>query len=203
LDFKEQLESFRLALEEKEKARERLLKLVRELRMNSTKAIASIHARNLDAAKDLLRKASEIMDEVYKYKAVYPEIYAPITHDSMQEYVEAFAFLHVIAHKNLEIDLLAFKVEISSILTGLADLIGELRRYILDLLREGKFDEVEDLMGIMEGVYSNLLGFDFSAKLTPGLRQKIDAARWMIERTKSDFIAAKVVALGEKILNSH
>jgi translin len=137
------------------------------------------------------------MDEIFKYKAKYPEIYFPITHDAMQEFVEGYAFLHVIRTGNIDIDFSTLKVEIPAILTGLADLVGELRRYILDLLRKGEFEKSEHLMNIMEMIYSNLLTFNFPDKLTPNLRPKVDAARWTIERTKSDFIAAKVASIGD------
>jgi len=202
LDFKEQTEQWRKVLEEREKAREELIKLARELRINSTKDIASIHAGDLESARTFLENVSRIMDEIFKYRENYPEIYFPITHDSMQEFVESYAFFHVIRTGNLDIDFSALKVEIPPILTGLADLVGELRRYILDLLRKNEFERAEHLMGIMEAIYSNLLTFNFPDKLTPNLRPKVDAARWTIERTKSDFIAAKVASIGDKILNA-
>ncbi len=201
LDFREQIEQWRKILEERENAREELLKLTRELRINSTKAVAAIHAGNLEAARTLLDNASKIMDEIFKYRESYPEIYFPITHDATQEFVESYAFFHVIKTGNLDLDFSALKVEVPAILTGLADLVGELRRYVLDLLRKGEFEKAEHLMEMMETIYSNLLTFDFPNKLTPNLRPKVDAARWMIERTKSDFIAAKVASLGDKISN--
>jgi len=79
-------------------------------------------------------------------------------------------------------------------LTGLADLIGELRRFILDLLRKSNFEKAEKYMEMMEKLYSELSTFYFPDKIVPGLRNKVDGARWTIERTKSDYIAAKVAA---------
>ena len=192
------LEIVRTTLSEKESAREELLKLTREMRINSTKAIAMIHAGDFKSAEDYLSKALETLERVLEYKR-YPEIYYPITFDSMQELVEAYAFMHVVKNENLDVDLSNLKVEYAPILTGLADLVGELRRFVLDLLRKGDFEKSERFIGIMEEVYNHLITFNFPDRLTPGLRPKVDYVRNAIERTKSDFISAKALILEDYI----
>ncbi len=190
------LDFIRSKLEEKEIAREELLKLVREMRIYSTKAIASIHANNLKKADEYLQNAMEILQKVKKYK-VYPDIYYTITFDAMQELVEAYVFRHVI--ENDDLDLSKLDVEFAPILTGLADAVGEMRRYVLDLLRKKEFDKAERLMCTMERIYNNLITFSFPERITPNLRSKVDYVRNAIERTKSDFISAKASSLEEFI----
>jgi len=168
------------------------------MRINSTKAIAMIHAGDFKSAEDYLSKALETLERVLEYKR-YPEIYYPITFDSMQELVEAYAFMHVVKNENLDVDLSNLKVEYAPILTGLADLVGELRRFVLDLLRKGDFEKSERFIGIMEEVYNHLITFNFPDRLTPGLRPKVDYVRNAIERTKSDFISAKALILEDYI----
>ncbi len=183
------LEDCRKKLEELEKAREDLLKLVRDMRINATKAIASIHAgKNYE---EFLNKALEIMNKVYEFKDKFPEIYYAITHDSMQELVEAYFFAKAIKNE-FEFDFSELKAEPSAIVTGLADLIGELRRYALDKLMKGDFKTAEKFINLMEKIYFELISFGgFPDKIVPGLRHKLDVARASIERTKSDYIAAK------------
>lgn len=193
--FRRTLDEFRKVLEEKELAREELLKLTREMRINATKAIACLHAKEFDKVDEHLKRALELMEKIYEFKEKYPDIYYPITFDAMQELVEAYSFYHVLKHENLEIDFSKLKVEIPPILTGLADMAGEIRRYVLDLLRVGEFEKAERLIGLMEEIYLNLLTFNFPDKLTPNLRPKTDHVRRAIEKTKSDFISAKVAAL--------
>jgi len=195
--FRKTLDEFRKVLEEKELAREELLKLTREMRINATKAIACLHAKDFGKADEHLKKALELMEKIYEFKEKHPDIYYPITFDAMQELVEAYSFYHVLKHENLEIDFSRLKVEIPPILTGLADMAGEIRRYVLDLLRVGEFEKAEKLIGLMEEIYLNLLTFNFPDKLTPNRRPKTDYVRGAIERTKSDFISAKVAALEE------
>ncbi len=182
------LKESRARLEEVEKAREELLKLVREMRINSTKTIAAIHSG--ENYEEYLKKALEILDAVLEYKK-FPEIYYSITHDAMQELVEAVAFVNFVNNKScLDVDL---PVEASSLITGLADVIGELRRYALSQLVKGSFEEAERAMGEMEKIYYELISFTtLPDKLVPGLRHKLDVGRSCIERTKSDYIAAKV-----------
>lgn len=185
------LDDIRKFLEERERAREELLKLTREMRISATKAVMAIHAGKLSDAEQLIEKAIEILMRVVEFRK-YPEIYYPITHDAMQELVEAYALLKVVEGKNFwEIEL---DVEPASVLTGLADLIGELRRLSLDSMREGDVEKAEQYLDMMEEIYGELITFSFPDKLTPGLRFKLDSGRQSIERTKSDLLSAKLVA---------
>ncbi len=189
------LDEYRRILEEKEQAREELLKLTREMRINATKSIALLHAGDFEKAEEHLNRALELMDRIHEFKERYPDIYYPITFDAMQELVEAYAFHHVMKKLDLNLDLSRLKVEIAPILTGLADTVGEMRRHALDLLRRGDFERAERLIELMEEIYNALITFNFPDKLTPHLRPKVDYVRGAIERTKSDFISAKVASL--------
>ncbi len=142
-----------------------------------------------------MQKARELLAKVVEYKR-YPEIYYSIAHEALQELVEAIAFIAAVrGNFDFEIDA---DVEASSLVTGLADAIGELRRYTLSKLVEGNFSEAERLMRLMEEMYSKLIPLTaLPDKLVPGLRHKLDVARAAIERTKSDYIAAKVARLHE------
>ncbi|RLI75309.1 translin [Archaeoglobales archaeon] len=187
------LDEFKVKLTEVEKAREELLKLSREMRISATKAISAIHSK--ENPESYLNKALEILDEVVKYKENHPMVYYQITFDAMQELVEAYCFYHVISKKNLNFDFSSLNVEIPTILTGLADLIGELRRHTLDLLINGEFDEAKLMIEFMEKIYVELISFSFPNKIVPNLRVKLDVGRNAIERTKSDFIAARITKL--------
>ncbi|MDI9645764.1 MAG: translin [Archaeoglobales archaeon] len=189
------LDDARKRLEELEIAREQLLKLTREIRINSTKAIAALHSN--EKFEEYLEKAIELLREVGEYKK-YPEIYFSLTHEAFQELVEAYTFCKVVKNEfSYEIEL---EVEPSAYLTGLADVVGELRRYTLNKLLEGNFSEAERLIDVMKDIYTQLLSFTaLPDKLVPNLRPKLDVARSSIERTMSDYIAAKVARLHEDL----
>ncbi|AEA47070.1 translin [Archaeoglobus veneficus] len=185
------LEEVRKELEELEVAREELIKLTREIRINSTKAIAAVHSGRFNEAEERLRAARDILEKVKEFKK-YPEIYYAITHDAMQEFVEAVAFANLVSGKEIP-EFKDMGIETPPILTGLADLVGELRRYSLDLMRKGEVSEAEKCINTMEEIYSSLITFSFPEKLVPGLRHKVDVARQLIERTKSDWLAARLI----------
>lgn len=187
----------RKRLKELEDAREELLRMLREMRIHSTKSVALIHSGDLEKAEEELKEGLKILEKLRDYRK-FPEIYHSLVHDAMQELVEAYAFYKVVRN---EFDFsLSFEVEPSAFVTGIADLVGELRRYVLNKLVEGNFEEAERAMKLMEDIYSELITFaSLPDKLVPGLRRKLDTARVGIERTKSDYIAAKVARLNESL----
>lgn len=186
------LESCRKRFEELEKAREDLLRLLRELRILSSKAIVAVHNGKIEEAEENLRKAYEIFEKVKEFRR-FPEIFLT-SHDSMQEFVEAIFLLKVVK-KDFDFSL-DFELLDSAFVTGLADLVGELRRLALSKMIKGEIEEAENLLGVMERIYGELMLFaSFPEKLVPNLRAKLDVARVAIERTKSDLIAAKLYAV--------
>ena len=78
------------------------------------------------------------------------------------------------------------QVEYATYLNGLSEVVGELRRRIMDIIRHGHSPEVDRLMGVMEDIYAQLVTMDFPDALTFGLRRRTDIARSIIERTQAD-----------------
>ena len=77
-------------------------------------------------------------------------------------------------------------VEPSTFLNGLAEVVGELRRRILDILRHGYSPEAERLLSYMDEIYSILVTMDYPDAITNGLRRQTDLARSIIEKTRGD-----------------
>lgn len=187
--MRDDLERIRKELEEKERVREELIKLSRDLRLKASKAIANIHANRMDKAEEYLREAENVLKIVEEYKR-YPDLFY-LAHDALQEFVEAIVFKHIVENTKLP-ERLPFQIP-QPVLGGLADVIGELRRYSLSLMVRGEdLGRVRRIIEIMEELYYTLIEFDFHDRLTGNLRPKLDVARNSIERTKSDFIAAKI-----------
>jgi translin len=77
-------------------------------------------------------------------------------------------------------------VQYSTYLNGLAEVVGELRRRTLDILRSGYSQEAERLLGYMDEIYSVLVTMDYPDAITNGLRRQTDLARGIIEKTRGD-----------------
>jgi translin len=82
------------------------------------------------------------------------------------------------------------QVEPAAYLNGLAEAASELRRAILDGLRLGQVERGEELLAIMDEVYSLLITIDYPDAITGGLRRTTDALRAVLERTRGDMTAA-------------
>ncbi len=86
-----------------------------------------------------------------------------------------------------------------SYLLGLGDVPGELRRQALDALRLGDIETAEARLSTMEEIYLSLVTMEEVA-LLKGLRRKLDIARGVIERTRSEVTAeAGRRRLGESV----
>ena len=77
-----------------------------------------------------------------------------------------------------------------SFLNGLAEAVGEMRRYVLDMLRRGEVDGCERLLGAMDDIYSLLVTLDYPDALTGGLRRTTDSTRGILEKTRGDLTLA-------------
>ena len=133
-----------------------------------------------------LTEAQKLADRLRDDLRGHPELfYAGYTQDSLKEFVEANVTCALIQNKPLQTpqDL---GVEDATYLNGLAEVIGELRRRTLDILRSGYSEEVERLLGHMDDIYAVLVTMDYPDAITNGLRRQTDLARSIIEKTRGD-----------------
>ena len=75
-------------------------------------------------------------------------------------------------------------METAPYLNGMGEVIGELRRFILDSLRRNETGRCEELMETMDDIYNVLVGVDFPEGVTGGLRRTADAMRGVLKRTR-------------------
>jgi len=79
-------------------------------------------------------------------------------------------------------------VAIPAWLNGLAEAASELRRHLLDRLRDGDLARGSALLDAMGDCYDVLVTVDFPDAITGGLRRSTDALRAVLERSRSDVI---------------
>lgn len=185
-------ESAREHFTAKHGAREKALPLCRETVRLSANAIRCVHRRDFAAAAELIVRAAANLKEMDSALAQHPNILnAGYVHDAQKEYVEAATTLALIAGRPLpspdDLGVLA-----AAYMNGIAETIGELRRHLLDSLREGDVQHCEDTLGAMGDIYDVLVTMDFPEAVTSGLRRSTDAMRGILERTRGDFTMAAV-----------
>ncbi len=104
---------------------------------------------------------------------------------AFKEYAEASITYNIIFNREIP-DPDELGVAYPAYLNGLAESVGELRRYVLDGLRTGQYDAAEDLLDKMDQIYSMLVTMDFPDAITFGLRRNTDNVRGIVEKTRGD-----------------
>lgn len=176
----------------KDSARERGLALSREVVRNSANAIRAIHRHQFDEARTLIATIHGLVQEMNTVLADYPEVkYAGFVHDSQKEFAEATIFLSVVTNDPLP-DPDSLHIDYPAYLHGIGDATGEMRRLILDRIRDGASatKENEEMLNTMDDIYFELISFDYPAAITAGLRRITDVLRGTIERTRGDLSTA-------------
>ena len=173
-------------LGQRHRAREQALVVSRQVIRNSANAIRAVHRYDFDEADRLIAEASDRLGETLEIKVNNPEIYyAGFLSDARKEFTEANITLAAISGKTLP-DWESLGVDPPAYLNGMAEVIGELRRYILDALRRDDTARCEELMELMDEIYGILVTVDFPEAVTGGLRRSTDAMRGVLERTRGD-----------------
>lgn len=179
-------EQIRKVFDARTSARDLALAQARQLTRACSLAIRAVHRDEVDTMKTHLEEARQLADTLRSSLAQYPDLfYAGYTQDALKEFVEANVTCSLIRNEPLQTpeDLL---VDSSTYLNGLAEVVGELRRRTLDILRHGYSQEAERLLGIMDEIYSVLVTMDYPDAITNGLRRQTDLARGIIEKTRGD-----------------
>jgi len=167
-------------------ARDKALTNARQVIRQSSQAIRAIHRMEVETANLHLAEAHTLVNQLKSELANHPDLfYTGYTQDALKEYVEAKITCALIQNQEIplpsEID-----VEAAVYLNGLAEVVGELRRRCMDILRQGYSDDAERLLGLMDEIYSLLITVDYPDALTNGLRRQTDLARGIVERTRGD-----------------
>jgi len=170
--------------------RDEALKQARQLTRACSLAIRAVHRDDQEAMEANLAEAQTLADVLRDELKGHPELFfAGYTQDSLKEFVEANVTCALIQNQPLQTpeDL---GVEDSTYLNGLAEVVGELRRRTLDILRSGYSQEAERLLSYMDEIYSVLVTIDYPDAITNGLRRQTDLARGIIEKTRGDVTAS-------------
>ena len=166
--------------------RDEALKQARQLTRACSLAIRAVHRDDKEIMEMQLAEAQTLADILRNELKDHPELFfAGYTQDSLKEFVEANVTCALIQNQPLQTpeDL---GVEDATYLNGLAEVVGELRRRTLDILRSGYSEEAERLLGHMDEIYSVLVTMDYPDAITNGLRRQTDLARGILEKTRGD-----------------
>ncbi len=179
--------------EAKDRVREDGLKISREIVRECRTASFALHEPDFEKANKSIKVAGKALEKLEILLNEHNDIYyAGFVEHSQQEYSEV-SVLYSLLKENGEKKIPfpdELKVEYAAYLNGLGDVVGELRRHVLDLIRKESFEEAEVFLGIMENIHAMLMDFDYPDAITRGLRRKTDVSRSLIEKTRGDVVNA-------------
>jgi translin len=193
MDLPGMADAFQRRLERTMGAREKALAASRRSIRSSANAIRAIHRGELDQAEGLMSEARDAIQAGREaVREEHPEVYfAGFLQDAQKEYAEARLTRALVTGSELpgpdDIG-----VELAPYLNGMAESIGEGRRAVLDLMRQGRIEESERILGAMEEMYYLLVSMDFPDAVTMNLRRTTDVSRSLLERTRGDLTVAAV-----------
>ncbi len=184
--FTQLSETVHSSFEVRNQARDKALMQTRKVIQHAAHAIRAIHRLDIEQADEILTKARVLVEQLRQDLSDHPDLFhAGYTQDALKEYVEANITCALIRGQELPLPE-EIEVEPAVYLNGLAEVVGELRRRCLDVMRQGYSPEVERLLGLMDDIYALLITIDYPDALTNGLRRQTDLARGIIERTRGD-----------------
>ena len=184
--LKEILEKIQTELSERETAREEVNRDMRKATRLSKQAIQVTHQERFDDAKSMLKEAKKLFAKLHKTAEAHPYLlYSGSVGAAFEEHAEAHILLTLIQEDRF-VSPQEIGVPLTPYVLSLGDVIGELRRRTLDLIRRGNVEAAEKTLERMENIYSDLMALDDAYIIVKGLRRKGDVARRLIEITRGD-----------------
>ncbi|GCE10919.1 hypothetical protein [Tengunoibacter tsumagoiensis] len=176
----------------KHTAREKALPKSRLAIRHCANSIRATHRQEFASASALILQAATLIREMEEDLREHQDIYnAGFVQDAQKEYAEALTFAALAQRQALPTPS-ELTISYAAYFNGIAEAIGELRRYLLDQLRRGQVEQCEIFLAFMDDIYAVLISIDFPDAITSGLRRSTDSARGILEKTRGDLTAATV-----------
>lgn len=186
------LDEIRSILDARFGAREKGITGSRRVIRASANGIRALHRSEWDVAAGLIDEAGTLLAEIDEALDGHPEMkHAGFVSDAAKEYAEAritqaiFTGREIPTFGELDIDAVPY-------LHGLGEAVGEMRRHMLDLLRDEKLVEAETTLRDMDDIVDLLASIDYPDGMTNALRRTTDVSRSLVERSRSDLTATVV-----------
>jgi len=189
-DLRKIAETIRTHLEHKDAAREVALVESRKVIRLCADSIREMHREEWAEAETQLSESRQVLTQIEARLREHPDVlHGGFVQDAQKEYAEARISLAVIRDQPVPSPAECGLPE-APYLNGMAEAIGEIRRRIVDLLRQGDVDRCVGLLDTMSDFYAAIVSFDYPDAVLMGLRRRTDIARSLIEKTRHDLTTA-------------
>lgn len=189
-ELREIVTAIRERLDAKEKLREQVLPIARQLIRESATLIKNAHRREWDEAAQRRTTLLQTVAALRTQLSAVPDLwFAGFVQDALKEVAEAVLVFALLRDEPIPTPE-ALGIDDAPYLNGLLEAMGELRRAALDAIRAEDLPRAERLLSVMDEVYFLAITFDQSDAITQGVRRRTDTLRALLERTRSDVTLA-------------
>ena len=165
--------------------RENILHLSRDIVRNCSISIKHIHRQEYEEYQEKLNVIKTNHGNLVKIVNNNPGVFDKYLKTPEQEYAELIALYSIINNKSMPTPS-ELKINPLNYALGLADVVGELRRFALDNIRKSQTEGLNRILEDMDEIYTFLFSIDYPTGMTQDLRRKVDVARNIIEKTRGD-----------------
>ncbi|MFX1374536.1 MAG: haloacid dehalogenase [Promethearchaeota archaeon] len=165
--------------------RENILHLSRDIVRDCSIGIKNVHRQEFEKFQEKVNIIKANHGNLVKLVNKNPGFFSKYLKTPEQEFTELLIFYSII--KNIDIPSPSdIKISPLNFALGLADVIGELRRFALDNIRNDNTEGLNNILEKMDEIYTYLFSIDYPIGVTQDLRRKVDIARNIIEKTRGD-----------------
>jgi len=186
-------ENLKVDLDKLDEKREYLLPITRDIVRICSEIIKSVHRNELDNIETQITQIKKLISSIQEKASDtlrgIGKNYLAIVY---QEFTEAVTFYSLIKNNTIP-HYSEIGVNPYEFLLGLTDLLGELKRMILNKIRNGDLTSAEFLYEHMEKIHEHLFGLDYPSGLLPGFRKKIDKTRGLLNSTLEIIVSSKQI----------
>jgi translin len=169
--------------------REKILHLSRDIVRDCSIGIKNIHRQEGEKFQEKVNVIKSNLGNLVKLVNKNPGLFSKYLKTPEQEFTELLAFHAIVNNEDIPTPS-EMKIDPLNSALGLADVIGELRRYALDNIRNDNIERLNDVLEKMDEIYTYLFSIDYPTGVTQDLRHKVDVARNIIEKTRGDVTLA-------------
>ena len=175
-------------LEDKDRVRERAIMVSREIIRLSGQAISSIHQGRFDDALKYINTIENSIRDIHRIVENYSDLRSSgMLNNAICEYVEAKLLYAIVKDDDIPSPE-ELSVDVVQYLQGIGDVVGEIRRSILENIRRGDVEQSYKLLEYMELIYGYMRALEYPEALIPGVKHKVDIARRLVDDTKAFII---------------
>lgn len=177
-------------MDEKETLREEILPIARQLIRESAALIKNAHRKEWEEASLRRNTLLEVVQNLKTKLAYSLDLwFAGFVQDALKEVAEACLVYSLLRGEPVPTPE-ELRIGDAPYLNGLLEAMGELRRAVLDSIRNDDLTTAERFLNVMDEVYFAAMSFDQADAVTQGARRRTDTLRAILERTRSDVTLA-------------